>query len=92
MGGGGWFDVFENLGSFPGSPEGLAWPWRSSHLPTKAAPSRGRRVSALSAGDAQSLWPVVSLRTGCLDSKEKREGEREACPQDSEGSHSGSVM
>lgn len=87
MGGGGWFDVFENQGRFPGSPEGLAWPWGSGHLPTK-----GRRVSALSAGDAQSLWLVVSLRTCCLDLKEKREGEREACPQDSEGSHSGSVM
>ena len=49
------------------------------HAFTKAAPSRGRRVSALSAGDAQSLWPVVSLRTCCLDSK-KRGRERSLSP------------
>lgn len=41
---------------------------------------------------ATALSPAVSLRMCCSDSKEEGEGEREACPQDSEGSHSRSVM
>lgn len=72
-------------------PRGLAWPWCSSHLPTKAA-SRGRRV-----------WPCQRRCSvavaGCQPQDrlfgfgKRKEREREKpCPQDSEGSHSGSVM
>lgn len=61
----------------PGSPEaGLALGQQpSSYQAAQAA------ASALSAGDAQSLWLVVSLRTGCLIRKRKERERGEPVPK-----------
>ena len=68
-----WFDVFENRWSFPGSPEGPAWPWGSGRPPPSRPPGA---AGSQPCQRATALSPGVSLRMCCLDLKEEREGEK----------------
>lgn len=86
MGGGGWFDVFENQELSLEAQRGWPGPAAAAIFPPRP-PSAGPPASQPCQRAMLSRWLVVSLRTGCLTEREKR-GEREACPQDSEGSHS----